>query len=136
MVRVRRHAWSSLDKRAIVRVCLLRCVSFVCRQARDARHHGFCNFHEVAELVVDHGCGMVCPVVDVPFAVHVRWSSRSWKRLLRCPLLCTSGVWVETVLKTVEVPQLQYFLSRWSMSLLCWSMQCSPWRLHRRSSWT
>ena len=30
---------------------------------------------------------------------------------------------------TVEVPQLQC-LTRWSMSLLCWSRQCCPWRLH------
>ena len=27
-------------------------------------------------------------------------------------------------------------MTRWSMSLLCWSRRCSPWSLHRCSSWT
>ena len=39
--------------------------------------------------------------------VHRRGRS-SWTRLLRCSLLDTSGVGVETLPKTVEVPQLQF----------------------------
>ena len=65
--------------------------------------------------------------VDVPVAGHVRCWGRdiaencggsavtvhrrgrsSWTRLLRCSLLDTSGVGVETLPKTVEVPQLQF----------------------------
>ena len=49
----------------------------VCRQARDARHHGFCSFQDVATLIVDNGCGMVCPCCELPSLCNERcwgWS--------------------------------------------------------------